>query len=121
MEVYFNLISSLPSLKQLKLTKNDDVIYKMFREKFSDLQIENLLEETLKNDEAKSKWRFFCEEIKNLVEDYNFATMLRLNSKEDYSENNSIVVPRAQFLAIEIARNREGHNDSLYNKYSNAS
>lgn len=38
---------------------------------------------------------------------------MRLNSHSDYSEDNTIVVPRAQFLAIEIARNREGLNTNL--------
>lgn len=47
------------------------------------------------------------------VPDFNFATLMRLNSHLEYSEENSIVVPRAQFVAIEIARNRLGFNDNL--------
>ena len=47
------------------------------------------------------------------VVDFNFATLMRLNSRQDYNEANTIVVPRAQFIAIEIARNRLGFNDNL--------
>lgn len=51
--------------------------------------------------------------MKDKTEDFNFATLMRLNSHSDYKEENTIVVPRAQFLAIEVARNREGHNTDL--------
>ena len=47
------------------------------------------------------------------VNDFNFATLMRLDASGDYSEANTIVVPRAQFIAIEIARNREGFNVNL--------
>ncbi len=39
--------------------------------------------------------------------------MLRLDSTGDYTEENSIVVTKVQFFAIEIARNREGDNDDV--------
>jgi hypothetical protein len=32
---------------------------------------------------------------------------------KDYSEENSIIVIKVQFLALEIARNREGFNDDI--------
>ena len=62
---------------------------------------------------AKTKWRQFCNDLQELVEDFNFATLLRLDSRSDYSESNTTLVPRAQFVAIEVARNREGLNDGL--------
>ena len=52
MEIYFNLITSLPSLKSLKLTKNDDIIYTIFRQEFPDLNIKSLTEEALKSEEG---------------------------------------------------------------------
>jgi hypothetical protein len=36
---------------------------------------------------------------------------MRLHVRRDYSSDNSVVVPRIQFLAIEVARLREGLND----------
>ncbi len=68
---------------------------------------------------AKPKWRQFCNDMKDVIEDYNFATLLRLDSRSDYCESNSIIVPRAQFIAIEIARNREGFNDGLNQIFNN--
>lgn len=62
---------------------------------------------------AKAKWRKFCNDMEQSVEDFNYATLMRLNARQDYNEENTIVVPRAQFIAIEIARNRLGFNDNL--------
>lgn len=52
------------------------------------------------------------------VEDHSFGTLLRLDCREDYSEANSTLVPRIQFYAIELARNREGHNNCIREKFS---
>ncbi|NXR65589.1 PBDC1 protein, partial [Rhadina sibilatrix] len=60
------------------------------------------------------KWRPFCLRFEGLVEDFNFGTLLRLDSRRDYSEENTILAPRIQFLAIEIARNREGCNQQVH-------
>merc|ERR1719219_3144044 len=64
----------------------------------------------------KSKWRAFCEEFKH-VEDFSFATLIRLNSSQDYEEVNSVIVTKIQFYAIELARNREGHNDQIRHNF----
>lgn len=63
------------------------------------------------------KWRPFCENFKTVVENYSFGTLLRADCKEDYSESNSFIVPRIQFLAIELARNKEGYNDAIRTKF----
>ncbi len=52
MEIYFKLITSLPSLKTLKLTKNDEFIYNTFKQQFNDLNIQLLTEEMLKSEEG---------------------------------------------------------------------
>ncbi|XP_054916655.1 protein PBDC1 [Poeciliopsis prolifica] len=112
-EVYFNLISSVDP-KFLKLTKVDDQIYSSFRETFKDLDVKRLKEEDLKSDEAKQTWRPFCNQFEGIVEDFNYGTLLRLNCEKDYSEDNTIFATRVQFFAVEIARNREGHNDTVF-------
>ncbi|NXR56816.1 PBDC1 protein, partial [Hippolais icterina] len=61
------------------------------------------------------RWRPFCLRFEGLVEDFNFGTLLRLDSRREYSEENTIFATRIQFFAIEIARNREGCNDHVYN------
>ncbi|XP_077593412.1 protein PBDC1 [Stigmatopora nigra] len=119
-EVYFNLISSVDP-KFLKLTKMDDEIYTKFRETFRDLDIKVLDPELLKSAEAKERWRPFCNCYEGLVEDFNFGTLLRLDCREDYTQDNSIFATRIQFFAVEIARNREGLNDAVFSAKSSKS
>lgn len=51
------------------------------------------------------------------MQDYSFGTLLRKDCEGEYTEENSILVPRIQFLAIELARNREGYNNGIRSKY----
>lgn len=112
-EIYFNLISSVDP-KFLKLTKQDDQIYSSFRETFKDLDVKLLKTDDLKSDKAKEVWRPFCNQFENIVEDFNYGTLLRLDCTKDYTEENTIFATRVQFFAVEIARNREGHNDAVF-------
>ncbi|KAH7956999.1 hypothetical protein HPB52_014162 [Rhipicephalus sanguineus] len=116
MEVYFNLISAVDP-KILKLTPHDEDIYKAFRERFPNLDVKRLVESEIKSEESKKEWREFCMKFENVVEDFNFATLVRLDSERDYAEENTTLVPRVQFYAIEIARNREGFNDAVRKNY----
>jgi len=114
-EIHYNLLCSA-NPKLLKLCKYDDWIYSQFRTQFPKFQIDIVDVDSLKSSIAKEKWRKFCEEFKK-VEDFSFGTLLRLNAHGEYSEENTILVARVQFLAIEVARNREGVNDVIYSKY----
>ncbi|NXA56829.1 PBDC1 protein, partial [Nothocercus julius] len=60
--------------------------------------------------------RPFCLRFQGLVEDFNLGTLLRLDCREGYTEENTILATRIQFFAIEIARNREGCNDVVYKR-----
>ncbi|NXT51757.1 PBDC1 protein, partial [Pluvianellus socialis] len=62
------------------------------------------------------KWRPFCLRFEGVVEDFNYGTLLRLDCREDYTEENTIFATRIQFFAIEIARNREGCNSVVYSR-----
>lgn len=105
----------------LRLTPHDDLIYTHFRQDFPDLNVSYIKEHEIKNNTNKAKWRIFCEKFKNIVEDYSFGTLLRADTKGDYSEENTILVPRVQFYAIEIARNRENLNNEVKKLYKCAS
>lgn len=59
--------------------------------------------------------------FENQVEDFNFGTLIRTRSGEDYGPDNSFFVPRIQFVCIEAARNREGANLSIYQNAAFAS
>jgi len=117
-DVHQKLISTIdPTL--LKLTKHDDRIYEAFKTQFPGFSIENVEIESLKSDANKEKWRSFCDEFKD-VESFNFGTLVRLNCREKYTQANTILVTRIQFLALEIARNREGMNNYMWTTESAA-
>ncbi|NXH42881.1 PBDC1 protein, partial [Dicaeum eximium] len=83
------LISSVDP-KFLKLTKVDDRIYEEFRRTFRDLRVDVLDPEELKSEAAKAKWRPFCLRFEGVVEDFNYGTLLRLDSRREYTEENTI-------------------------------
>ncbi|XP_046663340.1 protein PBDC1 isoform X1 [Homalodisca vitripennis] len=115
-EIYFNILCSVDP-RLLRLTPNDDAIYKAFRDEFPNMDVKVLNEDEMKSAEGKEKWRPFCEKFKNCVEDYSFGTLIRLDSDGEYTEANSILTTRIQFFAVELARNREGYNDGIRTKY----
>ncbi|TPX64702.1 hypothetical protein CcCBS67573_g08346 [Chytriomyces confervae] len=130
-ETYFKLISSIDA-KKMRLTKIDDDIYCEFKETFPEIDVENLQEiEQFKSDQAKDKWRNWIPKFEAKVQDFNYGTLLRNRAAEDYGPDNAFfgvytfilslisqvavsdevfAVTRIQFLAIEIARNKEGYN-----------
>lgn len=69
-------------------------------------------ESDLKNSASKSKWRAFIEKF-NKLDDFSYGTLMRGDASQDFGPHNSVLVVRAQFWAIEIARNREGYNDKI--------
>lgn len=103
--------------RDLKLSPFDDTIYKTFREDFPDMKVDVVNEEELKSTASKIKWRNFIEKF-NKLEDFAFGTLIRADSSKEFSPENSIFVVRVQFLAIEIARNREGCNDCIRKVYA---
>jgi hypothetical protein len=95
----------------------DDQIYREFREMFPDLRVDVVQENELKSEASKFQWRTFCEKF-NKLEDFAFGTLLRAEASKEFIPENSILVVRIQFLAIEIARNREGANDVVRKIYA---
>ncbi|XP_058125264.1 protein PBDC1 [Anopheles ziemanni] len=114
-EVHFNLLCSVDP-RLLRLTPYDDEIYEQFRRMFPDMNVQVINENELKSPEGKAKWRAYMEKF-NRLEDYSYGTLLRANADEEFRPENAILVVRIQFWAIEIARNREGHNDSIRKKF----
>ncbi|KAH7728438.1 putative polysaccharide biosynthesis protein [Aphelenchoides avenae] len=116
--VHMNLIMATDT-RALKLTKHQEEMHKQFREAFPSMDVEEVTEIQLKGDN-KEKWRLFCEQFRELVDDYNLGTMLRIRADGAYTEENTIIVPKTIHLAIEAARNIEGVNERLKAKYSEA-
>ncbi|KAL4784832.1 putative polysaccharide biosynthesis protein [Aspergillus varians] len=111
---YWSILEKVPG-SQLRLTKIDDEIYEHFKEEFPDFDpAATIDEDAMKSKEGKEKWRNWILQYEKKVHDYNFGTMLRANPKAEYEKDNTIFAMRMQFYAVEIARNRAGLNDWVY-------
>jgi hypothetical protein len=119
-ETFYGILQLMPNKKKIKLTQIDDEIYSHFRTLFpmAQFNVALLNENDLKSESSKAAWRVFCNtyEKNSQLVDFNMGTLLRLDSKGEYQPDNTTVVPRVQFFAIELARLREGHNDSITKK-----
>jgi len=114
METYWNILEKVPGSK-LRLTKMDDEIYEHFKKEFPDFDVKATInEDDMKSKHGKERWRNFIQEYEHKVEDYNFGAMLRANPATEYGEKETIFAVRMQFYAVEIARNRQGLNDWVY-------
>lgn len=114
MTVYWGILEKMPGSK-LRLTRMDDDILENFKKEFPDFDpTETIDEDKMKSKEGKERWRNFVNQYEKQIDDFNFGTMLRSNPKFEYGEKETIFVVRMQFYAIEIARNRAGLNDWIY-------
>ncbi|KAK5123376.1 hypothetical protein LTR85_002808 [Meristemomyces frigidus] len=120
MSTYWAILEKMPGSK-LRLTKFDDDIHAHFNREFPDFDLKATInEDDMKSKEGKERWRNFINEYENKVEDFNFGTMLRASAATEYGEQETIFAVRMQFYAIEIARNRAGLNDWIYEKAQKA-
>lgn len=114
MITYWKLLGAIKGSK-LKLTPYDNEIFTEFQKDFPEYNgkegLEYISEDQMKSKENKARWRDFFKKFDKKIEDYNFGTLLRVNSNDEYGKDNSIFVVRLQFYAFEIARNRLGLND----------
>ncbi|KAG7293988.1 hypothetical protein NEMBOFW57_004049 [Staphylotrichum longicolle] len=114
MTTYWSILEKVKG-SALRLTKIDDEILDHLKRDFPEFDpAETIDEDKMKSKEGKERWRNFMMAYEKKVDDYNFGTMLRSNPKWEYGEKETIFVPRMQFYAVEIARNRLGLNDWIY-------
>ncbi|EXV05127.1 polysaccharide biosynthesis protein [Metarhizium robertsii] len=128
MQTYWSILEKVKG-STLRLTKMDDEIYSHLKEAFPEFDpAATVDEDEMKSKDGKERWRNFMMAYEKKVDDYNFGTMVRNNAKAEYEENTTIfdkagrwadsavsyIVPRMQFYAIEIARNKNGLNDWIY-------
>ncbi|KAF4509772.1 hypothetical protein G6O67_003910 [Ophiocordyceps sinensis] len=114
MQTYWSILEKVKG-STIRLTKIDDDIYGHLKEAFPDFDpAATIDEDEMKSKSGKARWRAFMMVYENKVDDYNFGTMVRNSYKVEYEENTTIFVPRMQFYAIEIARNKNGLNDWIY-------
>ncbi|KAK2623587.1 hypothetical protein QTJ16_007141 [Diplocarpon rosae] len=114
METYWAILEKVRG-SSLRLTKIDEDIYTHLKADFPDFDpAATIDEDQMKSKTGKERWRKFLMAYEKKVDDYNFGTMLRNSAKTEYDQDTTIFVPRMQFYAVEIARNRNGLNDWIY-------
>ena len=114
LETYWAILERVKG-SSLRLTKMDDEIYTHLMLEFPDFDpAKPINEDEMKSKAGKEKWRPFMMAYEKLIDDYNFGTIVRTRPDVEYGEKTSIFVPRMQFYAIEIARNKAGLNDWVY-------
>ncbi|KAI9845187.1 MAG: hypothetical protein M1838_001848 [Thelocarpon superellum] len=116
MSTYWGILEKMRA-SQLRLTKLDEDIYQHLKTDFPEFDPRQTIDENeMKSKSGKERWRKFMMAYEKRVADYNFGTLLRRDAKWEYGEKETIFVPRMQFYAVEIARNREGLNDWIYER-----
>ncbi|KAI0204359.1 DUF757-domain-containing protein [Astrocystis sublimbata] len=116
LETYWAILKKVKG-SALRLTKMDDAIIEHLNTDFPDFDPSAPIDENeMKNKAGKERWRKFMTAYEKKIDDYNFGTMLRTSPKVEYDQDTTIFVPRMQFYAVEIARNRAGLNDWIYEK-----
>ena len=82
--------------RHLSLHRVDDEIFEHLGTAFPELMVEpydkiaKIDEEAMKSKDGKKRWREFIETYKDKVKDYNFGSLIRTDSKSEYSEDNTI-------------------------------
>ncbi|KAL1895695.1 hypothetical protein Sste5346_005166 [Sporothrix stenoceras] len=116
METYWSILEKVKG-STLRLTKLDDDIMEHLQKDFPEFDpAVPINEDEMKSKTGKERWRNFMMAYEKTVDDYNFGTMMRIAPNVEYGRDETIFVPRMQFYAIEIARNRKGLNDWIYEK-----
>ena len=117
MTTFWSILEKMPGSK-LRLTRMDDEILEHFRKDFPEFDpAETINEDEVKSKEGKERWRNFMmmyEKGDKKIEDFNFGTLLRKSPKTEYGNEETMFAVRMQFYAIEIARNKAGLNDWIY-------
>ncbi|KAJ6015449.1 Protein PBDC1 [Penicillium herquei] len=118
---YWSILEKVKG-SQLRLTKMDDEIYESFKEAFPDYTpTDTLNEDEMKSKAGKEKWRNWINKFEKKIDDFNFGTMIRTRADVEYDQDTTIFGVRMQFYAVEIARNRAGLNDWIYERSQKAS
>lgn len=112
-DTYMNMLKIYKDKSKLKLTPIDSDIYTHFRSIFPHTKVDVLPDNHIQSE--KDKWNKFVEHYKDndKINDYKFGSILRKSVHLPLDSDNSIIVARMIFIAIEVARNKEGYNNHI--------
>lgn len=68
----------------------DDEILQDFETTFPEINLVHLDEEHFKTPAAKEKWRNFMNKYEKRVKEFNFGSLIRIDCREDYTEQNTM-------------------------------
>jgi hypothetical protein len=118
---YWSILEKVKG-SQLRLTKMDDEIYESFTKEFPEFDPAGTLnEDEMKSKAGKEKWRNWINQYEKKVDDFNFGTIIRTRADAEYDQDTTLFGVRMHFYAVEIARNRAGLNDWIYERAQKAS
>ncbi|KAJ5892639.1 Protein PBDC1 [Penicillium tannophilum] len=118
---YWSILEKVKG-SQLRLTKMDDEIYESFTKEFPEFDPAGTLnEDEMKSKAGKEKWRNWINQFEKKIDDFNFGTIVRTRADAEYDQDTTVFGVRMQFYAVEIARNRAGLNDWIYERSQKAS
>ena len=109
--------TQLSATCQLILTdtvESDKRLYQRFRSNFGGMNVRQLSY----SDLSGPRWQSLLVASEGIIDSYNFMTLLRLDAHDIFwmtdteASHGIAVVPRAQFIYVELARLREGIYDS---------
>mmetsp|Transcript_16673 Transcript_16673/g.20016 ORF Transcript_16673/g.20016 Transcript_16673/m.20016 type:complete len:676 (-) Transcript_16673:596-2623(-) len=112
MEQHWDMLVNTESPKtNLHLTEKDSRLYSIFRGNFALFDVKTIGEASISGE----RWRKVLLGLEMSIADYNMMTILRKHAHLSYESSNQelIIVPRAAFILIEIARNLEGLHENL--------
>lgn len=90
MSTYWAILEKVKG-SSLRLTKIDDEIYEHLKTAFPELDVsKDIDEDEMKSKTGKERWRTFMMAYEKKVDDYNFGTMLRINPKMEYGQEETI-------------------------------
>lgn len=94
--------------------RDDAGLRAAFRAAFPTMDVAVVAEGPMKSTAGKAAWRAFLEgPAKAITPDYAFGTLLRLSAAGGYTPENTTLVSRGVFYAVEAARNAEGVHDGV--------
>lgn len=111
---HWKMLTGASSARELVLSGDaaeDERLYREFRAAFGAMDVRLTKSSMLKDPRSQETWRAFMMAQDGRMEEFNMISLLRIDAALGYDDDNTLLVPRVQFLAIEIARNREGVND----------
>jgi len=85
----------------IKLTKIDDEIYEHLKADFPEFDpAVTIDEDEMKSKTGKERWRKFMMAYENKISDYNFGTMLRASTKNEYDQEGTIFGTHSELSMI---------------------